>query len=33
MEVINERGEINFNRWMEKMKDFSGLIGWAYRCV
>jgi hypothetical protein len=33
MEIINERGEINFNKRMEKVKDFCGLIKWGYKCV
>jgi len=31
MEIIDERGEINLSKWMEKAKDFHGLIRWGYR--
>ncbi len=33
MEIINKRGEINFNKWMEKAKDFKDFIKWGYKCV
>jgi hypothetical protein len=33
MEIINERGEINFNKWMEKVKDYRGLVKRGCRCV
>jgi hypothetical protein len=33
MEIINERGEINLSKWMEKLKDINGLVRWAYKCV
>ncbi len=31
MEIINKRGEINLNKWMDKVKDFHGLIIWGYK--
>jgi len=33
MEIINKRGEINLNKWMEKAKDYRGLIKCGYRCA
>jgi hypothetical protein len=33
MEIINERGDVNLNKWMEMVKDSLGLIKWGYRCV
>jgi hypothetical protein len=33
MEIINERGEINLSKWMEKVKDFHGFAKWGYKCV
>jgi hypothetical protein len=33
MEIIDERKEINLNKWMEKTKDSRGLIKWGYKCV
>ncbi len=33
MEIINKRGEINFNKWVEKVKDCHGLIRWGCRCA
>jgi len=33
MEIINERAKINLNKWMEKVKEFRGLIRWGYKCV
>jgi hypothetical protein len=33
MEIINEKGNINLNKWMEKAKDSHGFIKWGYRCV
>jgi hypothetical protein len=29
MEIINEKGDINLNKWMEKAKDSCGLIKWG----
>jgi hypothetical protein len=29
MEIINEKGDINLNKWMEKAKDSRGLIKWG----
>jgi hypothetical protein len=29
MEIINERAKINFNKWMEKVKDFCGFVRWV----
>jgi hypothetical protein len=26
---INERGEINFDKWIEKVKDFCGFVKWV----
>jgi hypothetical protein len=31
MEVIDEMGEINLNKQMEKAKDSCGFIKWGYR--
>jgi hypothetical protein len=33
MEIINEREEINFNKWMEKVKDFRKLVKWGCKCT
>jgi len=33
MEIINERGEINLSKWMERANDSHGLIKWGYKCV
>jgi len=33
MEIIDERKEINLNKWMEKTKDSHGFIKWGYMCV
>jgi hypothetical protein len=33
MEIIDERGEIKFNKWMEKAKDFRGFVRWGCKCV
>jgi hypothetical protein len=33
MEIINERRDINFNKWVEKAKDSCGFIKWGYRCA
>jgi hypothetical protein len=31
--IINKRGEINLNKWMEKAKDSCGLVKWGlYVC-
>jgi hypothetical protein len=29
MEIINKRGEINLNMWVEKAKDSHGFIRWG----
>jgi hypothetical protein len=31
MEIINKRGEINLNKWVEKMKDSCGFVRWGWR--
>jgi hypothetical protein len=33
MEIIHERGEINFSRWVEKAKDSHAFIRWGCKCV
>jgi hypothetical protein len=33
MEIINERGEMNLNKEMEKAKDSRGLVRWGYMCA
>jgi hypothetical protein len=33
MKIINEKRDINLNKWMEKAKDSCGLVKWGYRCV
>jgi len=33
MEIINKRGEINLNKWMEEAKDPCGLIKWGCKFV
>jgi hypothetical protein len=33
MEIINEWGKINLNKWMEKVKDSHGLVKWGYMCA
>jgi hypothetical protein len=33
MEIINEKGEINLSKWVEKVKDSYGFIGSSYKCV
>jgi hypothetical protein len=33
MKIINKKEEINFSKWMEKVKDSYGLIRWGYKCV
>jgi hypothetical protein len=33
MEIINERREINLNKWMGKAKDSHGSLDWAARVL
>ncbi len=33
MEIINERGKINFSKWVEKAKDSRGFIKRGVTCV
>jgi hypothetical protein len=33
MEIIDERKEINLNKWMDKAKDSCGFLGWGYNYV
>jgi hypothetical protein len=33
MEIINKRGEINFNKWVEKAKDSHDFVKWGYKCA
>ncbi len=33
MKIINKNKEINFNKWLEKVKDSRGLLKWGYKCA
>jgi hypothetical protein len=33
MEIIDEKGKINFNKQMEKAKDSCSFMKWGYRCA
>jgi hypothetical protein len=33
IEIINEKREINFNKWMERAKDYCALVKWGCKCV
>ncbi len=33
MEIINERGEINLNKWPEKAKDSNSFVRWDCKCA
>jgi hypothetical protein len=33
MEIINERGEINLSKWVEKAKDSCGFIRKGCKCA
>jgi hypothetical protein len=33
MEIINKSGEIDLNKWMEKVNDSHGFVRWGYKCL
>jgi hypothetical protein len=33
MKIIDEKGEINLNEWMERAKDSYGFVKWGCKCV
>jgi hypothetical protein len=33
METIDEKGEINLSKRMEKVKYSCGLVKWGYKCI
>jgi hypothetical protein len=33
MEIINEREDINLDKWMEKAKDYYDFVTWDYMCA